>query len=256
MPARFLPNSDVQRTSALDLAFIKRPTVAADQQPVSQDLADTLIAQRTTWRAAINAAATALSAQTKATAAAATQGQRLEMFISHFFQTFNLAVARDDFPASARAFYQLEVSNAAVPPVITHADRLTWAQNIIDGETARATADGAAYKPMKLPSAAGLPDDNGVNDNVAAELAAYLPLTKTASTAKDAYDTAQETVQNLRPAVDAVIVDVWDAVEYFHRHDDASSLRRKASEWGVVYITRPGETPAPAPTPTPTPPPA
>jgi len=232
------------RTSALDLAYNKRPTVAAGQQPISQDLFDALTAQRTVWRQKVNAAATALSTQTKATAAAETQGRRLEMFISHFFQTFNFAVIRTEFPASARALYKLDVNSANVPPLITHADRLTWAQNIADGEAARATPDGTDYRPMVLPSAA----------EVAAELAAYLPLTKTASTAKDAYDTAQEAVQALRPGVDAVILDVWDAVEYFYRHDDPTSLRRKAREWGVVYVTRPGETPDPEPTPTPTPP--
>ena len=123
------------------------------------------------------------------------------------------------------------------------ADRLTWAQNLRDGEAARATAQGPAYKPMALPAAA----------EITAALNAYLPALETASTAKNAYDTAQEAVQGLRPAVDAVILDLWDTIEYTYRHEDATSLRRKAREWGVVYATRPGENPDPTPTPTPPP---
>jgi len=245
MPYRRLPITDVDRTSALDEAFNKAAVTPAAQRPFSAAQYDPLVAQRTLWKAAIKAAAAALGAQTTATNRAETLGQSLEQLISHFFQVFNLAVARGYYPASARAYYQLDVSSAEAPVITSHAGRLAWAQNLLDGEAARQTAEGAAYKPMAMPRAA----------EVSAALAAYLPAHETASTAKNAYDLAQEAVQNLRPAVDAAILDLWDTIEYTFRHDDPASLRRKAREWGVVYVSRPGETPDPEPTPTPTPPP-
>ena len=244
MPGRSLPNSDTARTSALDTAFNKWDATPAPLRAFSDAQHDALVAQRAPWRQANGAAGTALSAQTSAVNQAETLGSALGQLVSHFIQGFNLAVARGYYPASARAYYQLDVGNAELPTLTNQAARLTWAQNILDGETARQTAEGAAFKPMAMPSAA----------EISAALAAYVPALTVASTAKDAYDVAQQDVQALRDGVDAVILDLWDTIEFTYRHDDAATLRRKAREWGVVYAPRPGETPDPTPTPSPTPP--
>ena len=243
MPSRSLPNSDAQRSTALDAAFNKWNSTAASLRPFSPDQFAALIAQRSPWKLKTAAAATALSAQLGAVRTADNLGTALGQLISHFIQGFNLAVARGYYPASARAFYQLDASSDGVPLMSSQADLLTWAGNVITGETARQTAEGAAYKAMAMPAAA----------EISTALAAYEPALAVASTAKDAYDIAQEAVQVLRPGVDAVILDLWDTIEFAFRHDDPTSLRRKAREWGVVYMARPGETPDSAPTPTPPP---
>ena len=71
------------------------------------------------------------------------------------------------------------------------------------------------------------------------------------STAKDAYDLGQETVSDQRLPLDVVVKDLWDTVEFNLRTEDASSLRRKAREWGVAYDGEEEEEPVPIP---PTPP--
>ena len=58
---------------------------------------------------------------------------------------------------------------------------------------------------------------------------------------KDEFDESQETVEDERDDTDDLILDVWDEVEFFFRKDEASSKRRKAREWGVVYINDEGE---------------
>ena len=243
MPSRFLPNTDVTRSTALDAAFNKWNATAASLRPFSPDQFAALTAQRTPWKLKTGAAGTALSAQLAAVSTAENLGLALGQLVSHFIQGFNLAVTRGYYPPSARAFYQLDASSDGVPLISSQADLLTWAGNIITGETARQTAEGAAYKDMAMPGAA----------EISAALAAYGPALDLASTAKDTYDIAQEAVQVLRPGVDAVILDLWDTIEFAFRHDDPTSLRRKAREWGVVYMARPGETPDPVPTPTPPP---
>ncbi len=243
MPARTLPGSDTQRTSALDAAFNKWAATPAPQRAFSADQNTTLTAQRTLWKARAGTASAALVAQITANKTADAQGRLLEQVISHFFQVFNLGVARGIFNAGARAYYKLDASSASAPVIANHADRLTWAQNTIAGEAARQAAEGAAYQPMALPAAA----------DVDAALTAYLPLLEAASTAKDAYDLAQRGVQGLRPAADACILDLWDTIEFTYRQSEPSALRRQAREWGVVYAANPGETPDPVP-PAPTPP--
>jgi hypothetical protein len=87
-----------------------------------------------------------------------------------------------------------------------------------------------------------------------------------------------------RPAVDALLADVWDSIEssqwalarwttgtaarrvsgkgfpgnqFTYRKEPGPSKRRRCREWGVVYVTRPGEEPDPVdgtnPSPGPTP---
>lgn len=57
------------------------------------------------------------------------------------------------------------------------------------------------------------------------------------STLKDAYDRAQETVSNMRPDVDKLILKIWDEVETYYNQEPITSKRRFAREWGVVYVS-------------------
>jgi hypothetical protein len=64
---------------------------------------------------------------------------------------------------------------------------------------------------------------------------------------KSDYDLSQEAVNALRPEVDKFIKKLWNTIEFYFQDDEASSLRRKARAWGVVYKTRPDEEPEPEP---------
>ena len=249
MPARFLPNSHAQRTTALDGLYNKGSTTPAPSRLFSQEDFDLLLNLRPQWKALNDAAALALNIQTQFTDVADAKADILEMFLSHFIQVFNLGVKRGKYSANERASYKLDVTSSDVPPILSHADREKWAQNIAAGETARqaaAQAAGTVFKPMANPDAA----------EVAAAYADYLTAHRAASDKKDAYDDAQKAVENKAAVVDPLILNAWDTIEYNLRHETPPSLRRKAREYGVVYITRPGETPDPdSPTPpAPTPP--
>lgn len=264
MPARFLPNTDVGRSDALGNGCDKYSSTPLDERAVSEALFNSVVAVRTPWDAANRAMANAAVAQKEAVEEAEALGKKLEQYCAHFLQVFNLGVARGTFPVSARGFYEMEMTQNTLPALASHNDRKRWADRIVKGEADRAAAEGegtavtydsgvkfdsgitydsteGGYIPMALPSA----------DEVEDLLAEYLAAHQEASNLKTAFDRAQEAVQNLRPTVDPVIVELWDNIEFFFRHDEPSSLRRKAREWGVVYITRPGETPDPDEPPTP-----
>ena len=264
---RRLTHSDLERITALNVPFDKYDTVEINLRPLTQAEFAAMVAVRGPWIARTDELAAALSAQIAATEKAENLGNDLSQLISHFFQVFNLGVARNYFSANSRATYKLDVSSAISPLPTNHGDRLYWANNIVIGEAMRAAAEGpgtlptldsglhldegvhldtpvGGYKPMALPSAA----------EVAACLAAYKAAHVLASNAKDAYLRALKLVQELRPGVDNQIREQWDAIEYFFRHEEPANLRRKAREWGVVYVSRPGEPadptpPAPPPTP-------
>ena len=40
-----------------------------------------------------------------------------------------------------------------------------------------------------------------------------------------------------RPEADAVVEKVWDEVETFYNEETPASIRRKAREWGIIYVS-------------------
>jgi hypothetical protein len=89
--------------------------------------------------------------------------------------------------------------------------------------------------------------------DVQAALDAYTAAAAAASAKKDAADAEQEDINPLQAPVDKIIKDCWDTIEFNLRDLDGPSRRRKAREWGVVYVARPGEEPDPEPAPEPVP---
>jgi len=228
MPIRRLPRTDEERASALNMAKKRKEEVSATEVPMSASTISRLDAAQLEFQLHLQERGNALSAQSKATAAAEPLRAKARMYISHFFQVFNLGVTRELFPAAHRGFYQLDMNCEAVP-VLDSAENITrWGQRIIEGDAARVAAGGAA---MALPSAA----------EVQTVFEAYLAASVTQAERKAAYDIAQECVATMRPDIDSLIVRMWNEIEAAYSEEGASSKRRKARQWGVVYISSPGE---------------
>lgn len=239
MPFRQLPNTDATRITALDALLAKAGLVPEAERPYPAALHTQLGTLAPQFKAEAQQAGTALSAQSSATTQATLDFLALQTGVSHYIQVFNLGVARGVFPREARAHYQLDVSSAALPALATQADVTLWAGRIATGEAARLAADPAAI-PMALPSAA----------EIATAAGKYAASSALQSEKKDAYDDEQDDVAALRPAVDELITDIWDIIEFSYRKEPGPSKRRRCREWGLVYITRPGEEPDPVePTP-------
>jgi hypothetical protein len=171
---------------------------------------------------------TALANQTTATRAKEEAFDVVAIFISHFIQSFNMGIVRKMFPETHRNFYGLDVSSSRVPDLYKEADLDKWSAEIETGEAARVAAGGA---PMAMPTAA----------QVKAEYQRYKTLKLSQSELKDAYDTGQEDLQAMMREARALVKDIHAAVEYKFHREPISSLRRKAREYGIVYIDDEGK---------------
>lgn len=230
MPYRRLPVSDIERLQALEAAASKAAVVNPANLAFSESTKTTLDTLLPQFRTEMQLRGSAIGAQVAATSALTAQRDRLRLWTSHFFQNFNLGVARGVFAAPNRTFYQLPASQESVPGMTSEADLLMWSQRVVDGEAARVAAGGTA---ALFPTAAEVGD----------ERAAYVTLQADQSTKRDAADSEQEEVAALRESVDNLIRDIWDEVEFTFRKDAPPSLRAKSREYGVVYVSRPGESP-------------
>ncbi|MCB9205512.1 MAG: hypothetical protein H6603_11085 [Flavobacteriales bacterium] len=228
MPVRRLPRTDEERASALNMAKKRKDEVPATEVPMSAATVARLDLAQPDLKQRMQARANALSAQAEATAAIEPERSRTRMYISHFFQAFNNGVARGMFPPAHRAYYKLDVSSEAVPPLDSVESITTWGSNLLEGDAERLLNGGA---PMAMPTAAEV---QAVYDN-------FLTATGIQADRKQAYDTAQEKVAAMRSDADSLILRMWNEIEAAYSEEDAPSKRRKARQWGVVYISSPGE---------------
>jgi hypothetical protein len=228
MPYRRLPQSDEGRLQALGAAAKKADSVAPGELAFTAPTKAKLDVIHPKLTKEMNERGQALRAQSDATSKTREQGNRLRMITSHFYQNLNFGIERGVFIEADRAYYQLDVSQTTLPPMVSEADLMLWAGRVVSGEAARTAAGG---KAMPFPSAA----------EVQTELTKYEQLHSQQSDKADSFDEEQEDVEKMRDEVDGLIADIWDEVEFTFRRDAPSSLRRKARQYGVVYVSRPGE---------------
>lgn len=222
MPTRRLPQTDDQRSAALHDCNVKYQATAAAARLITPEQFTALGGTLSLWRGSRDALGPLLATQTARTTTCGTCFTACTKVISHFIQVLNFAIDRGTLPASVRAYYTLPVAQAEVPAMDSTSAAFQWADKLAVGETARIAAGGPslAWPAIgEVNTAAGLLQ---TNENLQ-------------STAKDAFDDAQEVVAGQRPAVDLMIKDLWDTIEYRLRNEEPSSLRRKAREWGVFY---------------------
>lgn len=227
MPHRRLPLSDEDRRSAMQNAKAKSDAVG-EASVIFVDTKTRLGTFLPKFILEMDDAAGSLRNQATSTTQHNENAQKLKLVISHFIQVFNFGIARGVYTPEDRAHYGLAITQEELPKLTSFNDLDVWAANIFRGETARTTAGGTA---MSNPSAAEL---QVVYD-------AYLASMADKSEKKDEYDSAQEDVEELRAEADELITEIWDEVEWAYRKDDPPSRRRKAKEYGVVYVYAPGE---------------
>lgn len=232
MPRRLLPNSNPTRIHALKMVNDRKavtPPADVPLTPASVTRFDAFYPVYKTHYLAVQAALSAQSALTNQIKAAK---QAAAFTVADFIDAMQNAVRRGKFDASVRGMYGLPVTHPQRPTIETEQQILDWGEQVHDGETTRVAAGG---DPITFPSLAEV--DAAVNN--------FKNLNLQQAAAKSAYDNAQETLQNDNIEADKLILKLWNEIEAAYDTGDKPSTRRKAREWGVVYIPNPGEAPSP-----------
>jgi len=166
-----------------------------------------------------------LAAQSGKTAQVTAAKIIARLFILDFIDALQNAIRRGTFEASVRALYGLKVEKRHRPKVLTEQDILNWADNIHTGETKRIALGGA---PVAFPSLADV--DAAAGD--------FRTKNNQQSNDKFIYDNAQEALAAENKKADLLILKCWNEIESEYDTGDKPSLRRKAREWGVIYVER------------------
>lgn len=237
-----LPNSDAASLTALRALTRKQSATAEADWPFAAAQGAENVAAFTLLDTEIGQRENAEALRSGATTLADVAMNRTRQLVSHFIQTMNNAIDRAVLKREDRAFYSLGLDQRDVPAMTSAADVVQWATNVIQGEARRAAAAGRAVVPVTFPSAA----------EVQGELTTFETLRDSQGTASTAALSEARDVENIRPRIGLAIHESWDAIEYKYRRLDAPARRAIAREWGVIYLSRPGETPEPGVDPAPT----
>ena len=228
MPQYVAPNTDVSR-----LAFMSRAIKTAEAMPpnATQHIPAPLLAELTAhyqaYRAAYEAAQAALSRRKTETAESAAAMARLQMYLSHLWQSVSNRVQRENLPVGVLGYYRL-TNDGSRPTPSRREEWLEIATTVVSGD-AQAVLDG--YPAAASPSAAELQ----------AVLAIAIAESNDLPIADAAYDKAQAILDALRPKADALIKSLRAAIIYSTHELDPASQRRVLRNYGSVYRYVSGE---------------
>ena len=157
-----------------------------------------------------------------------TAHKKAKLYLSHFIQVLNMAIARGELPEKVREVYGMDIDERKLPSLNTDKELIDLGKQIIKGETER-TSKGQS--PITNPT-------------IAVVKVRYENFV-------DAYNhqrilqqnTARSLVEldSLRTKADELILNIWNEVEDYFKDLSDDERRERAKEYGLVYVYRKNE---------------
>lgn len=154
--------------------------------------------------------------------------KKIRLYISHFIQVVNMAIARGDMPPDTRNYFGLEEDEKKLPSLNSDEDVIKWGKQLIHGEQQRRNK---GLNPVTNPTIAV----------VKVHFDKYMEYHNFQESLRIRSQLAQDDLHVRRTAADAIIQQVWNEVEQTYGDLPEEMRREKASEYGLVYVFRKNE---------------
>ena len=221
--SRKIPQTQKGVQNALNMALNQMGIVAPTEMMLTADTQAKVTAMAPAFDGVMSDKKVALYQQTKATKAAQAAFKIVVMFISHFFQVFNLGIARGKYQAEERAFFEIDINSKVIPALGTEANVMAQGKNVHDGDALRMAEAGAVA--MANPTTAEV--DGKFGDWKTKNNLQNLKISD--------YENKSSAVVAMFDAALAVVVKVWDEGDAYYDDKDAPAKRAKLRPWGVIY---------------------
>jgi len=228
MPYRRLPNTDLARLRALRIAFEKGRELHPFQLAFTQSTYQNVQSNLPVFERAVQESRFAFNVQVEKSKEYARLLRKVKLYMSHFIQVTNMAIARGDLSPSDRDYFGFSRDQSKVPLFSTENEVIEWSEKLIHGETQRIK--------------------NGLNPVTNPSIALFKVRYETFQDAYIYQKTLQKNLQRsqkklleLRKVVDAVIISVWNEVEDHFRDLTDEAKRNNAKLYGVIYFYRKSE---------------
>jgi len=228
MPYRRLPNTDVARLKALKQAYQKGKELPPFKLAFSQSTFNKVQSFLPNFDAVIR-----LYKNTYASAIAKSREypahfKKTKIYISHFIQVMNMAIARNELQPNIRTFYGIAEFDSKVPEMNTEAEVIKWGEQVIAGETERLRK---GMTPIANPTIAV----------VKVRFEQFMDAYRSKKINQKNNVRILNDVTGLRTQADEIILNVWNEVEKYFADLPDDMMREKAAEYGVSYVYRRNE---------------
>lgn len=223
MPIRQLPRTNQQRLAAMQTIKYR----LEGPLPFGHPFREATVAQLThllpVYSALIKAQREAQSQQVAATLRLIGLRRSARVWVTQGYASIVSAVVRGTFKPAVLNFYDRPLHAKGAPRMKSDADILAAATWLESGEAARVAAGG---QPIAFPSVVE------IMEHANAFKEANLQQGKLKVDNAD----AQKAVATANKEMDRLILRLWNEIETAYNVGNAPSMRRKAREWGVVYV--------------------
>lgn len=228
MPYRRLPNTDVARIKALKTAYSKGKELPPFKLAFSQSTyAKIELFINSFEKAMINYKAS-YNIQIEKSKDYNVIMKKAKLYLSHFIQVVNMAIARGELPDKTRTIYGMDIDESKVPSLNTEKDMIEWGKKIIEGEAKRIMS---GQQPITNPT-------------IAVVKVRFENFVESYNHQKILQQNTQRMLTELdalRTKADDIILNIWNEVENTFKDLPDDLKRERSTEYGLVYVYRKNE---------------
>lgn len=229
MPYRRLPNTDQARIRALKAVIAKADTQGVYDMAVSLKTLSNARNFLIRFEAAHLYYMQCFQNQSAAGQKHQYNVKMARLYLSHFTQVLNLAALRLEVRPAHKAYYGLAVDNNSLPDLTSEAFIVEWGRKIIDGENKRI-------------SQGGIPIYNPTIAKVRVHYDIFVESYEKQKSLQALTARSLEQLSAMRPAVDELLLDIWNQVEQKFAEIVPNEKRLKLCQsYGLVYYYRTSE---------------
>lgn len=225
MPYRRLPNTDSARLRAMQKALAKSENVLPMDLPYSAATLQELRNFLPEFNQAIMMQRDVFERQTSKNKQHQESFRKARLYISHFIQVLNFAIARGEMKPETRKYFDLPSDETKLPQLNTERDVIEWGQKLIDGEQKRLSE---GLSPVTNPTIA----------RVKVHYEDFVRLNISQKGLQDSNSKALAKISDLRGKADSIILNLWNEIEDYFGNNTPAAKREKAAEYGVSYVFR------------------
>ncbi|MBO4315536.1 MAG: hypothetical protein J5867_06205 [Prevotella sp.] len=147
------------------------------------------------------------------------------LFLSHFIQVLLMAIERGEIPTKALSLYQMPEDTTAVPNIKSIDRLLDWSDKIVQGEKERIKQGG---RPIYNPAIG----------TVTTHIDVFKDTLEQQKKLQARTQRVQDELNNIRPEVDEIILEVWNQVEKHYENEPPEVRYPECRKLGIVYYYR------------------
>jgi hypothetical protein len=228
MPYRRLPNTDLARLRALRIAYEKGKEIPPFKLAFSQATLQKVISSIHSFEKIVQESRQAYNIQVQKSKDYTKKLKKTRLYISHFIQVVNMAIARGDMTPSDRDFFGFGRDQSRVPSFGSEGEVISWGEKIIQGEGLRIKK---GLTPVTNPTMAV----------VKVRYEDFLEAHRHQKILQKNLQRSQEKLVEQRTVIDSIIATVWNEVEDHFKDLRDDDRRDSARMYGIVYFYRRSE---------------